>query len=98
MPPRLRLGRHMIALNHDTRLFAHHLHLDYDFTTVVAEVDRNPANPTQWGLRNAGTDTWETTAPGSPSRLVQPGRAVALQAGLRIDFGARVGEVSTGPA
>jgi DNA-binding helix-hairpin-helix protein with protein kinase domain len=93
VPPRLRLARHTLMLNHDARVYGHHLLSDYDFTTVVAEVEQNPTQPAQWGLRNVGSERWTVVSPGGSEHEVRPGRAIALRSGLQIDFGARTGEV-----
>ena len=94
-PPRLRFGRHVVVLNHDTRLYAHHLERNYDFETPVAEVDRHPSEPDHWGLRNLSSDTWSVSSP-EGERSVRPGRAVTLRAGLHIGFGPKAGAVEIG--
>ena len=45
-------------LNHDAKLYAHHLTGGNDladFLQPVAEVNRHPRDPNVWGLKNAST-------------------------------------------
>ena len=62
-PPRMRIGRQIVMLNHDTKLYPHHLEQTklYDFSAPVAEVTRHPTNPNLWGLRNLSTAQWTST-------------------------------------
>ena len=65
-PPRLDDGRTTIVLNHDARVYRHHLRLDYDFDTVVAQVTQHPQDPTVWGLRNVQPHRgWSAPRPAS---------------------------------
>jgi hypothetical protein len=87
MPPRLRIGRRVLVLNHDTKVFSHHLRRDYDFSAPVASVVQHPANPSMWGLRNETSAAWRVVAPGSAPQEVHPGRSATILDGLEIDFG-----------
>ena len=83
-------GRRAVLLNHDTRLYGHHLdphRRPYDFGAPLAEVVRHPADPGRWGLKNLGSDKWVMTNPDGALRDVEPGRSAGLAAGVRIDFG-----------
>ena len=93
LPPRLLIGRHAIVLNHDTRLWSHHLLRDYDFATAVAEVARHPSDPTIWGLRNVSSATWSISAPDATHDTVPPGRSVTLSDGVSIEFGSASGRI-----
>jgi DNA-binding helix-hairpin-helix protein with protein kinase domain len=95
LPPRIRIGKNIIMLNHDTKLFPHHLDdkLGLAFNEAVAEVTRHPSNPGIWGLRNLSGASWTATpAEGDPSD-VEPGRSVTLAVGTKINFGASEGEI-----
>jgi eukaryotic-like serine/threonine-protein kinase len=83
-PLRLRFGRHLVVLNHDTQLYAHHLRRNYDLTTAVAEVARHPTDPTIWGLRNLTDRPWIVTLPGRDPTELAPSRSVTLVVGLEI--------------
>ena len=85
VPPRLLIGNRSIVLNHDTRVFRHHLALDYDFVTVVAEVSQHPEDPSRWGLRNRSDVPWKVDL-GGTQHEVPPGRSVSLVAGTEITF------------
>ncbi len=54
LPPRIRIGRAVVMLNHDTRLYPHHVDEKsmYDFSAPVAEVAAHPTRPGVWGLKN----------------------------------------------
>jgi DNA-binding helix-hairpin-helix protein with protein kinase domain len=93
LPPFLKLGRNLVALDHDTRIFNHHLRRDYDFKNAVAEVTRAPHDPSMWGLRNLGTSTWRATTGEGAEFDVQPGRVVAIVPGSRLAFDQMVGEI-----
>jgi DNA-binding helix-hairpin-helix protein with protein kinase domain len=92
VPPKLRIGRHLIVLNHDTRVFAHHLRNDYDFTTAVAEISQHPEHPELWGLRNVSTEPWRSMS-SDGAEVIEFGHSLRLQSNLRVDFGAVEGEI-----
>jgi eukaryotic-like serine/threonine-protein kinase len=96
VPPRIRIGKDiLVALNHDTKLFPHHIDgaRMYDFSQPVAAVERHPYNPNIWGLKNLSGDRWVCTAAGEADRDVAPGRSVTLAPGIKINFGKSQGEV-----
>mgnify|MGYP007050332111 FL=1 len=83
-------------LNHDTRLYPHHVDDDklYDFGAAIAEVVRHPKDLSIWGLRNLGTEKWTvTTDAGQTYQDVAPSRSVTLAVGTRINFGKQEGEI-----
>jgi serine/threonine protein kinase len=95
LPFRIRVGRAVIILNHDTRLYPHHVDpaRTYDFDHPAAEVSRNPRNSSQWGLKNLTTGKWTLTTVDGAVTDVEPGRSAPLAAGARINFGPLEGEV-----
>jgi len=94
-PPRLVLGRHSIALNRDTVLYAHHLDVNRrnDYSEVMAEMVPHPTRADVWGLKNVSGHTWTLVPPSGVSIEVGPGRSVSLVSGLRIRFGTADGTV-----
>ena len=90
LPFRIRIGRSVIVLNHNTELYPHHLDDQrvYDFSAPVAAVTAHPTQAGVWGLRNLSGESWffQTVYDASPTE-VSPGRAVPLADGLRIHFG-----------
>ncbi len=95
-PFRIRIGRNIVMLNHDTRLYPHHIDEQklYDFSSPVAEVRRHPSDPERWGLLNLSSESWFLQGSETPAPLaVPPGRSVALSHGVRIHFGAGDGEI-----
>jgi DNA-binding helix-hairpin-helix protein with protein kinase domain len=93
-PPRIRLGRSVVMLNHDTQLFPHHVDGGkFDFSKPVAEVSRHPKNPNVWGLRNISPAPWVATMPDASMRQVEAGKSIALAIGCRINFGNIEGEI-----
>lgn len=95
-PFRIRFQRQLVMLNHDTRLYPHHLYeqRQYDFSAPVAAVARNPQQPDVWGLTNLSNDAW-TFQPSSDvaPRTVEPGRSLTLSPGLRVNFGRAAAEI-----
>ena len=81
------VGRNLVVLNHDTRLYAHHLERNYDFETPIAEVDRHPSDPDRWGLRQPECRDLVGALP-EGERTIRPGRAggVAGRASHRLRF------------
>jgi len=57
----------------------------------VAEVSRNPNDPTILGLKNLTSQTWSVT--GSGARIVPPGKSIRLATGTTINFGSVKGEI-----
>ncbi|MCH8046144.1 MAG: protein kinase [Planctomycetes bacterium] len=95
-PFRLHIGtKTVVVLNHDTKLFAHHLdgQKSYDFSRIAAEVSLHPADPNVWGLKNLTGQKWVVTLPEGTISDVVPGRNVRLAAGTKINFGTIEGEV-----
>jgi serine/threonine protein kinase len=95
LPYRIRIGRNVVMLNHDSKLFLHHVDDQkmYDFSKPVAEVTRHPAKPSIWGLKNVSTEKWVGVATDGSVKDVEPGRAVPLVIGLKINFGRAEGEI-----
>lgn len=93
LPARIRLGESVVMINHDTRLFPHHIGSLYDFTTPVAEVVRHPQNPNLWGLKNLSGDKWTITRPDGTLLEVPPGKSVTIAPNIKINFGKVEGEI-----
>ena len=95
LPPRVRIGRNFVMLNHDTMLFAHHIDEEkkYDFSQPVAAVTKHPSDPSIWGLKNLSIQTWSATNQRGEVKDVSPGRSVTLALGMRINFGHAEGEI-----
>ena len=95
LPPRVRIGKNFVMLNHDTFLFAHHVDEEkkYDFSEPVAAVTKHPVDPEIWGLKNLSLQTWSTTNHKGEVKDVSPGRSVTLALGTRINFGHAEGEI-----
>jgi serine/threonine protein kinase len=95
-PPRLRIARSEVMLNHNTHLFPHHLDDErrYDFTQPLATVTRHPTEPNIWGLKNLSRQNWSATNTIGEVKDVRPGRSVTLAVGTRINFGRAEGEIT----
>jgi serine/threonine protein kinase len=95
LPPRIRIGKSVVMLNHDTKLFPHHIDDGrlYDFSEPVASVASHPANPNIWGLKNLSPDKWFITAADGSVKDVAPERSVTLAVGTKIQFGKIEGEI-----
>lgn len=95
LPFRIRIGKSVTMLNHDSRLYPHHLDDQklYDFSQPIAEVTRHPKDPNLWGLKNLGSEKWVVALTDGSFKDVEPGRSVALVPGTRINFGKVEGEI-----
>lgn len=95
MPPRIKIGRRSIALNHDTKLFPHHLDDDkmYDFSKPLAVVGKHPSKPGIWGLKNQCDTRWTVSSGDGVTMDVEPGKSLTLTAGTKIHFGKCDGEI-----
>lgn len=89
LPFRIRIGKAIVLLNADSKLYPHHMDdgRAYDFSKAVAEVVRHPTDPNVWGLKNLGTEKWVTTLANGTMKDVEPGRSVPLAANTKISFG-----------
>jgi hypothetical protein len=94
LPPRIRLGTKVVMLNHDTRLYPHHVDDArlYDCTKEVAVMALHPKQPNLWGLKNVSSEKWVSTVNGT-MKEIEPGRSVSLKIGTKINFGKIEGEI-----
>jgi DNA-binding helix-hairpin-helix protein with protein kinase domain len=95
LPYRLKIGRNIIMLNHDTVLFPHHLNSNclYDFSKPSAEVTRHPVNPRIWGLKNLSLEKWVMISSDGEIKDIDPGRSASLIPENKINFGNLEGEI-----
>lgn len=95
VPPRIRIGKRIVMLNHDTRLFLHHIDArkQYDFSEPVAEVTQHPNKPNVWGLKNISSEDWTVMTDENTVKKVEPGRSAPLLVGAKINFGTEQGEI-----
>lgn len=99
LPPRLRIQheheRQIIMLNHDTKLYPHHLdgNRPFDVGEAVAAVSQHPTDPARWGLQNLSAERWVATMRNGAVREVPPGRSLTLATGTLIHFGRSEGEI-----
>ena len=61
---------------------------------AVAEVTRNPNDPSILGLTNLSGSVWEVVTANGNRREIQPGGTIKLARGTKIDFGSTDGEVA----
>jgi len=94
-PPRIRIEKHIVMLNHDTQLFPHHIDAQkmYDFSQPIAEVTKHPKEPSIWGIKNLSDEKWVNTTANGTIKDVEPGRNVTLAVGTKINFGKTEGEI-----
>jgi len=87
--------RLFVALNHDTKLFLHHIDPDhkYDFSSPVAEVSRHPTDPRVWGLKNLSAYPWKVSKVNGDVIEVYLKQSFSLVPGTQIDFGRSKGIV-----
>jgi serine/threonine protein kinase len=95
LPPRIRIGKAVVMLNHDTQLFPHHLdgRVAHAFSEPFAEVSRHPMDPNVWGLKNLSPDRWTVTSPDGSVLDIDKGQSLPLGVGTRVHFGRAEGEI-----
>lgn len=82
-------GKHVVMLNHDTKLYPHHLdpNRSHDFSEAAATVQRHPTDPSVWGLKNLTAGKWTAAGREGSMNDVPAGRSVTLARGLKLNFG-----------
>ena len=95
LPMRLVIGKRFVMLNHDTKLFPHHIDENklHDFSQPVAAVQQHPQDPRRWGLKNLTKDRWVLNLSDGSNKDVDSGRSASLIAGTTILFGNVKGEI-----
>lgn len=95
LPPRMRIEKNIVMLNHDTRLYPHHIddQKKYDFSQPIAAMTQHPQDPDVWGLKNVGGEKWVITTAGGTIKDVEPGHSVRLAVGTKVNFGQVEGEI-----
>lgn len=93
-PVRVRIAKNTIMLNHDTKLFPHHIDDQrmYDFSLPIAEITRHPSDSNIWGIKNLSNNKWVIMVDGK-IKDVEPGRNVVIKKGIKINFGKIEGEI-----
>jgi hypothetical protein len=92
----LRLGSgHSVPLVDGMVLTALHLPGVKSGSTAgtVAQVVRNPHDPTVLGLKNLSASFWRATPQGGPQKPVNTNQSVRLAVGTEIDFGSVSGQI-----
>ena len=92
-PPRLEINGQLVMLNHDSAIFVHHVHDNFDFTTVVGKLSQHPTQPGKWGLTNVTNDNWTFTKPNGDTAVIANGKTAPLISGAKINFGASEGVI-----
>jgi DNA-directed RNA polymerase subunit RPC12/RpoP len=97
LPPRIKIGKKIIMLNYDTKLYPHHIDLQrqYDFSIPLAEITQNPQNPQIWGLKNLSNQDWTVTIEDNNIKTVASGKSVKITANTKINFSTAQGEIRT---
>lgn len=94
LPFRIRIGKNVVMLNNDSKLFLHHLDGEYDLSTPIAEVTQHPRNPGIWGLKNLSGHKWVRATPEGENREIISGQSATLAKGVKIQFGMAEGEIN----
>jgi RsiW-degrading membrane proteinase PrsW (M82 family) len=91
---RLRVGAKFLVIVPGLRLLEHQVPglLAQSPGGAVAEVTRNPNDPSVLGLTNLSSSAWEVVSNGT-RRQIEPGQTIKLAPGAKIDFGSTDGEV-----
>ena len=86
--------RLFVALNHDTKLFLHHINPDrkYDFSNPIAEVSRHPTD-SGLGIKKPSAYPWKVGKANGDVIEVCSKQSFSLVPGYQIDFGTSKGMV-----
>lgn len=95
LPYRIRIDNSVVMLNHDTKLFPHHIDEQkmYDLSQPVAEINHHPKNPKLWGLKNLTNEKWTMISLDGSVLDVGPGKSVPLKSEIKVLFGSKQGEI-----
>ena len=93
---RLRVGTRYLVIVAGLRLLEHQVPglIAQTRGGPVAEVTRNPNDPSVLGLTNLSTSVWETVTGSGARRQIGTGQTIKLAPGTKIDFGSTDGEVA----
>ena len=94
LPPRVEIGAKRVMLNHDSKIFAHHVKNNFDFHTEVGRVSRHPTDARKWGLSNTGSENWIYCNSSGENKIIEPGKTAPLASGARINFGPAEGIIN----
>jgi serine/threonine protein kinase len=86
-PPKIRIGRQLIMLNHDTVITEHHLRENFNYDVILGKITKHPSNPSKWGLTNTSADNWTFIKANGETTVIGQNRTVPLTSGARINFG-----------
>jgi RsiW-degrading membrane proteinase PrsW (M82 family) len=92
---RLRVGAKFLVIVPGLRLMEHQVPglVAQGPGGLVAEVTRNPNDPSLLGLTNMSTTAWEVVSGSGARRQIATGQTIKLAPGTKIDFGPTDGEV-----
>jgi DNA-binding helix-hairpin-helix protein with protein kinase domain len=95
LPFRIRIGKSIVMLTHDARLFSHHVEGtgEFDAPRLAAEVMAHPSDRGIWGLKNCTSEKWVATMPDGEVKDVEPGRSLRLADRVKVNFGKVEGEI-----
>ena len=90
-PAKMIIGKNIILLSSDTKIYSHQIYKNYDMSTVVGEVTINPKNPSLWGIRNKTKENWTYIKADGSQVPVASERAATIAKNAKIDFGSITG-------
>jgi serine/threonine protein kinase len=93
-PPRLRIGKEVILLHVNAKLYPHHVDDSSEFGEFVpvADIVHHPSDHNVLGLRNKSAQRWVATFGDGSVNDVENGKSVVVAAGTKVRFGRTSGE------
>lgn len=91
-PPSIVIGKNRLMITGRAKLYAHHLHGNYDLNSEAGRVVQNPDNPALWGIKNESKENWTYIKADGTQVLVPFGKTAAIAKNAKIDFGLVTGE------
>lgn len=86
MPAILMIEGRTVLLEHKREIYSQYVYGDYDMSTKIGEVVRNPKNPNILGIKNLSCENWKYTRIDGTVLVVEPSRAVAVVKGCKIEW------------
>jgi DNA-binding helix-hairpin-helix protein with protein kinase domain len=86
LPLRMKINDDVVVLSTRTRLATHYIGKRYCVDDYWAEVVGHPTKPGRWGLRNTSQVSWRYVGKDGTPHTVEPGRAMPLVAGAKVQI------------
>ena len=87
LPPRMQIAGNTVMLNRDTNIYKFGANGLFDYASAIGQVQQHPSDPTRWGIKNIGGNSWVYIRANGEKAFIEPGRAAPIAGGAKIGFG-----------